>query len=223
MKNIDINIRRRRRSYKIQQAVCIILSICCAALLTGAVLRHKAVEREVQTMALQKDLAKEVFRFHVLADSDEEEAQAVKLKVRDRIITYMKEEMGETQSSAAETKKWAKTHLDELEETACEVIREEGYTYGAHAEVRQCYFPEKMYGDVTFPQGNYEALRICLGNAEGQNWWCVLYPNLCFMNSTCAVVSKEGKEELKEALTAEEYEMVTAASDFRIKSFFFGK
>ena len=85
-----------------------------------------------------------------------------------------------------------------------------------------CYFPDKRYGDVLFPEGWYEALRIRLGEAEGHNWWCVLYPNLCFTNATCAVVSEDGKKELKKALTAEEYEMVTATSDFKIKWFFFG-
>lgn len=172
---------------------------------------------------MQKNLAEEVFRFHVLANSDEEDDQSVKLKVRDGIIAYMKDEMDQegVAESASATKKWAEEHLEELSETACKIIREEGYSYGAHAEVTRCYFPDKRYGDVTFPKGYYEALRICLGEAKGQNWWCVLYPNLCFMDSTCAVVSEDGKDELKEVLTAEEYEMVTAASDFKIKSFFF--
>ena len=103
-----------------------------------------------------------------------------------------------------------------------ERLEKEGYDYLAKAEVTTCYFPDKRYGDVLFPEGWYEALRIRLGEAEGHNWWCVLYPNLCFTNATCAVVSEDGKKELKKALTAEEYEMVTATSDFKIKWFFFG-
>ena len=82
---------------------------------------------------------------------------------------------------------------------------------------------DKRYGDIIFPEGNYEALRIVLGKGNGHNWWCVLYPNLCFTNATCAVVDEDGKKELKEALSAEEYEMVTATSEFKIKWFFFGK
>ena len=142
----------------------------------------------------------------------------VKLKVRDAVITYMKESMDEEiegSTDAKDTKEWAKAHLEELEQVADRVIKKEGYSYQAEAEVTTCYFPDKRYGDILFPQGDYEALRIKLGKAQGHNWWCVLYPNLCFTNSTCAVVSDDGKEELKEALTAEEYEMVTATSDLR--------
>ena len=75
---------------------------------------------------------------------------------------------------------------------------------------------------MIFPEGEYEALRLRLGDAGGHNWWCVLYPGLCFNDQTCAVVDEEGKEELKGTLTAEEYEMVTATTEFKIKCFFLG-
>ena len=104
-----------------------------------------------------------------------------------------------------------------------DVLKKEKVSYRAKAEVSTCYFPDKRYGDIIFPEGNYEALRIVLGKGNGHNWWCVLYPNLCFTNATCAVVDEDGKKELKEALSAEEYEMVTATSEFKIKWFFFGK
>lgn len=83
------------------------------------------------------------------------------------------------------------------------------------------YFPAKTYGDVTFPAGEYEALRIKIGQAKGQNWWCCLYPNLCFVDAVHAVVPEEGKDTLRQVLDKEEYEMVTA-SDYKIKWFFFG-
>ena len=104
-----------------------------------------------------------------------------------------------------------------------DVLKKEKVSYRAKAEVTTCYFPDKRYGDIIFPEGNYEALRIVLGKGNGHNWWCVLYPNLCFTNATCAVVDEDGKKELKDALSAEEYEMVTATSEFKIKWFFFGK
>ena len=183
------------------------------------------MEVDARISKIQGNLSKEVFRFHVLADSDSDEAQSVKLKVRDKVLEYMKQTMSgnEDMVSASQTKKWAKEHLREIEDVAESVIRAEGYSYRAKAEVSVCYFPDKRYGDITFPQGYYEALRIKLGKAKGQNWWCVLYPNLCFTSATCAVVDEEGKEELREVLTDEEYEMVTATSDFKIKSFFFGE
>ena len=111
---------------------------------------------------------------------------------------------------------------EELEETAKDVVRAEGETYGASAEVVTCYFPDKRYGDLLFPAGRYRALRITLGTGAGHNWWCVLYPSLCFTDPVCAVVDEEGKEELEEALTAEEYEMIMASTKFRIKWFFLG-
>ena len=209
---------------KTKKIICVILGICIGAVLTGIIISKRAVEVDAKISEIQKSLSEEVFRFHVLADSDSDDAQAVKLKVRDEVIKYMKNTMPGNQDiiSAKQTEQWAEEHLFEIENIAEETIREEGYFYGAKAEVTTCYFPEKRYGDVTFPQGYYRALRIELGEAKGHNWWCVLYPNLCFIDASCAVVSEEGKEELKSVLTEEEYEMVTATTDFKIKSFFFG-
>ena len=83
-----------------------------------------------------------------------------------------------------------------------------------------CYFPDRTYGDVTFPAGNYKTLRIELGDAAGHNWWCVLYPNLCFLDTTNAVLPEKGKQQLKKVLTEEEYSEVTAGSKFQIRWFF---
>lgn len=213
------------KRYRIKQAICVILGICIAWLLTVVLAERGMLRVDAKMSATQQSLAEEVLRFHVLANSDSEEDQEVKLKVRDAVIAYMKDSMAqelEEEPDAEATKAWAERHLEELEEVADRVIREEGYSYTSKASVEFCYFPDKRYGDILFPRGNYEALRIKLGSARGHNWWCVLYPNLCFTNATCAVVSEEGKEDLKEALTAEEYEMVTATSDFKIRWFFFG-
>ena len=212
-------------SDRIRQCICVILSICTAAILTGVLVERRMEIVDAKMSETQETLAKEVFRFHVLANSDSEEDQAVKLKVRDAVIDYMRESMDselQEEPDAVQTKAWAKRHLGELKQVADQVVRDEGYAYSSEAEVAVCYFPDKLYGDIFFPQGDYEALRIRLGAARGQNWWCVLYPNLCFTGSTCAVVTDEGKEDLKSALTAEEYEMITCTSDFKIKWFFFG-
>ena len=202
----------RDKKDRIKKIICVILGICIGAFLTGAYVSQRAMEVDARISKIQGNLSKEVFRFHVLAYSDSDEAQSVKLKVRDKVLEYMKQTMSgnEDMVSASQTKKWATEHLREIEDVAESVIREEGYSYRAKAEVSVCYFPDKRYGDITFPQGYYEALRIKLGKAKGQNWWCVLYPNLCFTSATCAVVDEEGKEELREVLTDEEYEMVTA-------------
>lgn len=208
--------------HRVKHLVCGILGVCTALIFTGILMGQRLTAVEEKTSQVQEKLAEEVFRFHVLANSDREEDQAVKLKVRDSVIAYMKESMGEERSVEA-TKEWAEEHLKEVTDVAEQVLAEQGFSYGARSEVTDCYFPRKRYGDITFPEGNYEALRIELGRADGRNWWCVLYPNLCFMDTTCAVVSDEGKRDLKEALEEDEYEMVTASTNFKIKWFFFGE
>lgn len=193
--------------------ICAITGIVIAIIVTGFVMKSKKDE-------MQEELAKEVFRFHVLANSDSKEDQALKMKVKEAIISYMERELPES-DSVETTKRWAHQNLEQIEEVATAIIAEEGYAYPAKAEVTTCEFPDKTYGDVTFPAGQYEALRVEIGDAKGQNWWCVLYPNLCFVDAVHAVVPDEGKKELKEVLEEDTYEMVTTTTRFKIGWFFF--
>lgn len=206
-----------------KERVCIIAAVCIALAATFLISIQRAEEVEAKVGKTQQELAKEVFRFHVVANSDSSQDQSLKLMVRDAVLAEMKSNLPEEKAmDAKEAQDWARAHLEEIEETAKEVVRQEGYTYGVRAEVTTCEFPDKRYGDLWFPAGEYRALKVSLGKASGQNWWCVLYPNLCFRDSVCAVVDEEGKEELEEVLTAEEYEMITASTKFRIKWFFLG-
>lgn len=221
--NISEKKDRRKR------AVCGILAICTAVLLTGILFSVRAESLEEKTAKVQEKIAGEVVRFHVIANSDSAKDQEIKLKVRDAVLSYMKtcisgqeESRQQENRSAEDTKRWAKSHLAEIEQTADEVLKEAGFSYRSHAEVTSCLFPQKRYADVVFPAGRYDALRIRLGHASGQNWWCVLYPNLCLFDRACVSVSKEGKEELREALDDEAYKLVTEPSEFKIKWFFFG-
>ena len=132
---------------------------------------------------------------------------------------YYRAEAAEAES-AEDTEGWVRAHIDEIEEVGRAVVAEAGADYPVSAAVTTCWFPDKSYGDITFPAGNYEALRIEIGAAEGHNWWCVLYPGLCFMDTVNAVVPDEGKQKLKNVLTEEEYSRVTADSDFKIGWFF---
>lgn len=193
--------------------VCVLAGILISLVVTGLVVNAKRSQ-------MQEDLAKEVFRFHVLANSDSEEDQALKMQVKEAVVAYMKEEIPES-DSVETTKEWARSHLDAIVNLAKAVIREKGYDYPVLAEVTTCDFPDKTYGDITFPSGRYEALRIEIGEANGQNWWCVLYPNLCFIDAVHAVVPEEGKKDLKKVLREDTYEMVTATSRFKIGWFFF--
>lgn len=193
--------------------ICVLSGILLAMVVTGilgTIKRHQ----------MQEELAREVFRFHVLANSDSKEDQALKMKVKEEVIAYMKQELPESESVTM-TKHWATTHTKEIASLAENVIRAEGYSYSVKAQVTTCDFPEKSYGDITFPAGEYDALRIKIGKANGQNWWCVLYPNLCFIDSVHAVVPEQGKKDLEKVLEEDTYEMVTATTRFKIGWFFF--
>ena len=109
--------------------------------------------------------------FHVIAESNSVKDQRIKLHVRDTVLSYMKSQMPETERKSAQlTKDWVKKHQKELVKTADEVLKKEGVSYRAQAKVTSCYFPDKRYGDIIFPEGEYEALRITLGSGKGHNW-----------------------------------------------------
>lgn len=188
-----------------------------AVVLTAVVYRMDAKAQSL----LQRRLSEEVLRFHVLANSDSEEDQALKLKVRDRVLEFLEVSLpDEKEMTEEETVMWIREHIDEIEGVSRQCVAEESYDYPVSAAVTTCWFPDKTYGDVTFPAGNYEALRIEIGSAKGQNWWCVLYPGLCFLDTTNAVLPDEGKEKLKHVLTEEEYSEITAGTDFKISWYF---
>ena len=193
-----------------------LLSMLAAGILIGQI--FSTAERTVQAK-VQKELADEVLRFHVLANSDSTLDQEMKLCVRNEILEFLQTEMP-TGAGAEATKEWVRSHCDEIEQTAEKCLTEKGYDDPVNAAVTTTYFPEKKYQDMTFPAGNYKTLRIELGDAAGHNWWCVLYPNLCFLDTTNAVLPEKGKQQLKKVLTEEEYSEVTAGSKFQIRWFF---
>lgn len=194
--------------------ICMTFAVTLASFCVG--LAYAKKER------MTEELAKEVFRFHVLANSDSKKDQELKLEVKEAVLDYMKTSLPET-ADVDDTHIWATSHLKEIENVAETVVLAKGYTYAVHAKVGTFTFPEKTYGDITFPQGAYEALRVEIGAAKGQNWWCVLYPNLCFVNAVKAVVPEESKQELKTVLEEDTYDMITKPPKWKIKWFFFGQ
>lgn len=198
--------------------VMAVSAVILSAMLTACVWRTETVSAKMETA--QKHMAEEVLRFHVLANSDSKEDQELKMTVKDEVVSWLEAKMD--CNSLEETKNFIRSHLTWIEEVAEETVRREGYSYPVQAALEWTDFPEKSYGDVTFPAGSYEALRIQIGEAKGHNWWCVLYPNLCFIDSVRAVVPEKGKKQLKHVLTDDEYDMVTATSKFKVKWFFFG-
>ncbi len=176
--------------------------------------RLKRENREIKARLdreIQQGIAGEVFRLHVIANSDTEKDQELKLKVKTRIVEYLKEILGED-AGLEETKEAVLTHLTEIEQEAENLIEEQGFDYPVEVVVEKTYFPEKTYGDCTFPAGEYEALKVKIGSAKGQNWWCVFYPSLCFLDDTYGIVTEEKKEDLKEVLTAEEFQEILGDS-----------
>ncbi|MBR5127361.1 MAG: stage II sporulation protein R [Roseburia sp.] len=168
---------------------------------------------------LQQQLAEKVLRFHVLANSDSVEDQQLKLEVRDAIGGYMQEYMKMTESKE-DCQKMVTEQIPVIEEIVGEVVKEAGYSYEIHAELTECEFPVKTYGTYTFPAGNYDALRVTIGDGNGQNWWCVMYPNMCFENSMYEVVDEKAEESLRAVLDEEEYQAVLNSGDYEIRLWF---
>ena len=155
--------------------------------------------------ALAARIAPEILRFHVLANSDSDEDQQLKLRVRTLLLDSIYEKLGEN-ASLDDTKEYVLANKDSLEQEAEDYMKAEGYDYPAHMEVTECYFPTKTYGDMVFPCGTYDAVRVEIGKGKGHNWWCVLYPPLCFVDSTYAVVPDSSREILRESLDAADYQ-----------------
>ena len=214
-------MRNRNRNRRKKEAICLGIALICGALLTGLLLVQRGMLVEARARRAGQELSREVLRFHVLADSDSPEDQQRKLEVKEALLAYMEEAMP-LDADLEETCSWVRENLDSLEQSAEKRLREDGCSDPVRAELVRDYFPEKTYGDVTFPAGEYTALRILIGAGQGHNWWCCLYPSLCFTDAVTAHVPEEEKEELGRVLGEDEYDMITAYSDFRIRWFVFG-
>lgn len=202
-----------------RNGIILILAVLAAGIFTGAVTHRMQVSAEAKLTNLQEHLSGEVLRFHVRANSDSSEDQKLKLKVKGAILDYMKYRMPED-TDLDGTKQWVRRHRRELADIGQAVVYSEGFDYPVSTELGRSRFPEKTYGDVTFPAGEYEAFIVKIGAAKGRNWWCCLYPNLCFTDAVHAVVPEEGKAELRTVLTEEEYDWITSDAKVKVKWFF---
>ena len=179
------------------------LFLCLTCLLLAFLFTMAGQRQSDEAMAAR--IAPEILRFHVLANSDSDEDQQLKLRVRTLLLDSIYEKLGEN-ASLDDTKEYVLANKDSLEQEAEDYMKAEGYDYPAHMEVTECYFPSKTYGDMVFPCGTYEAVRVEIGKGKGHNWWCVLYPPLCFVDSTYAVVPDSSREILRESLDAADYQ-----------------
>lgn len=151
------------------------------------------------------DLKNSVFRLHVIANSDSSEDQLLKLKVRDSVLSYINQF---SFSSRNETIEYCKDHLQDLKAISLATIRDEGCNYNVNVELGDFYFPTKTYGDISFPSGFYDALEIKIGKAKGHNWWCVMFPPLCFIDVSSGIVPDESKKILEDKLSSEDYNLI---------------
>ena len=177
------------------------LALACSiltALAAGCLLMERSAA------ACQTSIAGKILRLHVLADSDSPEDQALKLTVRDGILAYMDANAPDF-ADVREAKAWTSLHMEDLQKTAEGILLSQGCNDRVSLELACSYFPVKTYGDLTFPAGDYEALRVKIGEAKGQNWWCVMYPPLCFTDATCCEFPRESREILERQLTETEY------------------
>lgn len=165
---------------------------------------------------LQPSIASKILRFHVLANSDDKGDQEVKEKVRDAVGVYL-QPLLEDSESLDETKQIIGENMDNIIKVAENTLDENGYKDKVSAQITRTDFPEKTYGPYTFPKGEYDALQIIIGEGEGQNWWCVLYPNMCFRGSVFEVIEEEAGEALREVLSPWEYADVFDSGEVELR------
>ena len=149
---------------------------------------------------VSSDLSQNIVRLHVIANSDSDEDQALKLKVRDAILAHSKSDF--TQKSDVSKS------LDIYKEIAEKTLRENGCDYSAEVEYGNFKFPTKYYENIALPAGQYDAVRIKIGAAEGKNWWCVMFPPLCFVDGTTDTAYAE--EKLGTLIDKESYDIITS-------------
>ncbi len=174
---------------------------------TGCVLLAANTWYQNQSVPVQTEVAREVIRFHVRANSENEADQQIKMLVKNEVVAYLQPILEEAGSDEA-AYHLLRSHLPEIRQVSEKILEQNGCSYRADVFLSEEHFPQKTYGDCTFPAGVYPALVIELGSGQGHNWWCMLYPGLCFVSESYAEVSEEKKEDLKNLLTEDAYEWI---------------
>lgn len=157
---------------------------------------------------IQKGIASNIIRFHVRAASDSDVDQRRKMQVKAAVLDYISPLLEQSQS-LEESRYILDSNSDNIKDVAVATLRGLGDDSDVSVYFENCYFPMKTYGDMSFPPGEYEAFRVDIGDAKGKNWWCVLYPPLCFVDAVYGEVPQESRQELKGVLTEEEYRTVS--------------
>ena len=162
-------------------------------------------------MKAQQQVADRMIRLHVLANSDSEADQALKLEVRDA-VTERTEILLERVADRQEAERILRRHLTELEQVAKDTVRAAGYVYDVNVELSMTDFPTKEYDGFSLPAGEYLALRVLIGEAAGQNWWCVVFPPLCTAASSSVAVTA-----LAAGMDEEQVRLITEENGYILK------
>ena len=166
---------------------------------------------------MQKEIASEILRFHVLANSDLSEDQEEKMQVKQVIAEYLRPIL-ENADSKETAVACIKEHLYNIEETAQKMVD----SRQVEVSLEEDWFPAITYGDCTFPAGVYDTLRVKIGEAKGHNWWCVLYPGLCFSSAIKPAVTEGDKKMLQNVLDEDCYHFLLRPAKTKIRFRLFG-
>ena len=164
----------------------------------------------IYTQTVTQTLSENILRFHVVANSDTTEDQLLKQQVKDEIIAYM-QPLLKNAEDIDESKRLIMAYSEDIKQVANRVVSKWGKDYKVQLFIDHANFPTKSYGDIILPAGEYEACRIIIGEGKGENWWCIMFPPLCYVDAATGVVPAEGKAKLQEQLTDEQYNMICNA------------
>lgn len=184
------------------------LSILILSLVAIISIMTISISGEVKKISnASEDYKDKLIRFHVIANSDSDEDQNLKLKVRDAVINYLQPKLLESES-IEESELIIKREYSELEKISKNIILQNGYNYDVKIGIDYSEFPTKQYSNVVLPAGEYKALKIIIGEGSGKNWWCVMFPPLCFVDEEKGIIDKDTDDKLREVLTEEEYNLI---------------
>lgn len=185
--------------------ICMLVFMGGCFLMADNYVRQKSVEA----------ISGKVLRFHVIAKSDSDEDQRRKLLVRDAVGEWMELKL-QGAADKDDCEEIIEKNRTQIRHLAEQVLEADGTPDQVQVRLADVEFPDRTYGDYEFPAGTYRALQIIIGEGKGHNWWCVLYPNLCFSAEGYDVTGDGAKEELSKVLSPEEYEQVLKDGGYRL-------
>jgi stage II sporulation protein R len=189
---------------KIRKKLVMLFTLLLLIIGSTTVYIKNEIEKVDKTVPVFKE---KLIRFHVIANSDSDEDQKLKLKVRDEIISYL-DPMLDKSKSIEESEKIINENKEKIVEISEKVIEENKYKYNVKVELGYSNFPTKQYSNIVLPAGNYKALKVVIGEGTGKNWWCVMFPPLCFVDIDNGITGKDTENNLKKVLSEKEYNMI---------------